>query len=319
MQKGTMHSCVLSVILAAGVVCSSCTSAPPAPGPKTGRGKPVIYTTFYPTTYFAEVIGGEAVEVVCPCPADEDAIFWEPDRATIAAYQAADLIVINGAAFEKWVLLSVLPEDRMVDTARDLPGELITFAHSTTHSHGPAGTHSHEGIDGHTWVDPVNALVQARSIRDAMAARFPGLADAFGGGFARLESRLKGLDADLRGLSGALGDSPLLCSHPAYNYVARRYGWRIRNLDLDPVEPLKDEQVAAVRAILRTHPARIILWEGEPSAGNVARMKELGLVSVTFSPCELMDPAELQAGADYMSVMKTNIESLRAALKAVRG
>ena len=42
--------------------------------------------------------------------------------------------------------------------------------------------------------------------------------------------------------------------------------------------------------------------------------QELGLTSVVFSPCELMDPAELSAGADYLSVMRKNLADLAPAM-----
>ena len=70
-----------------------------------------------------------------------------------------------------------------------------------------------------------------------------------------------------------------------------------------------------MRGLLESHPARHLVWEGEP-AGEVAEQVRttLGLESVTFSPCELMDPSELDAGASYMTVMRKNIETMRVAL-----
>jgi len=309
---GTWRAVAIAAIAGVAVSCSS-----GAPSGRTGkdRAKPVIYTTFYPTTYFAQTIGGDAVDVVCPCPADEDAIFWTPDRETIAAYQGADLIVINGAQFEKWVLASVLPDEKMVDSARSLEGGLITFARAVTHSHGPAGEHSHEGIDGHTWVDPVNALAQAVEIKRAMDGAFPEHAAAFERGYGALKGQLEDLDKAFKELTASYAGAPILCSHPAYNYIARRYGWKVKSLDLDPEAKLTPEQVEEVRGILKTHAARYLVWEGEPADEVAAQVRdELGLKSVTFSPCELMDPAELKAGATYMTVMRANIESMRPVL-----
>ncbi len=71
------------VVLGAGCGKKASTNA-------TRTGKPVVYTTFYPTKFFAERIGGDLINVVCPVPSDEDAIFWMPDAKAIAAYQKAD-------------------------------------------------------------------------------------------------------------------------------------------------------------------------------------------------------------------------------------
>jgi zinc transport system substrate-binding protein len=302
-------------VAVAAALAASCSSRPRTGPAQRPSGKPVIYTTFYPTTYFARTIGGDAVEVVCPCPPDEDAIFWRPDPDTIAAYQGADLIVINGAEFEKWVLAAVLPEEKTVDSAKGLSGGLISFEHAVTHSHGPAGEHSHEGIDGHTWVDPVNALAQAAEIEKAMSSAFPEHAERFRRGFATLKVQLEELDRAFKELSASGADTPILCSHPAYNYIARRYEWKVRNLDLDPEQKLTDEQIEEVRTALKTHAARHLVWEGQPADEVVEQVRaKLGLQSVVFSPCELMGPAELKAGASYMTVMRENIEAMRAVM-----
>ncbi len=56
----------------------------------------VVYAVNYPLAWLAERIGGEFVAVVLPWPADVDPAFWSPDAETVAAYQRADLIILNG-------------------------------------------------------------------------------------------------------------------------------------------------------------------------------------------------------------------------------
>ena len=62
-----------------------------------------VYVVNYPLKYFAERIGGDHVEVVFPAPAGIDPVYWIPDIPSIIAYQQADLILINGANYAKWV------------------------------------------------------------------------------------------------------------------------------------------------------------------------------------------------------------------------
>jgi len=282
--------------------------------PALAAEKPVVYTTFYPTEYFVERIAGDAVAVVNPVPADADPIFWEPPREVLAAYQQADLIVLNGAGFEKWVAKATLPGDRVVDTAAPFSDRFIHYEDAVTHSHGPEGEHTHAGLDGHTWVDPVTAKMQAAAIRDALAGRFPEHADAFAAGFAALAADLDALDAKLRDYAaGDNADAPLFMSHPAYNYIARRYGWNIENLDLDPEAMPDDATFAEIRAMKETHPARYLIWEGTPAPEIAARFADaLGLESIVFSPVESLGPEERAAGEDYLSIMKRNIEAMGA-------
>jgi len=295
---------LLAAVMMAG--CSSGQSPPPTEVPE-------VYTTFYPTTYFVKRIAGPMVKVVCPLPADEDPIFWMPDAEAIQAYQQADLVVVNGAYFEKWVAKVSLSPSKLVNTAAPLAGEFVRFKDAVTHKHGKSGQHSHEGVDGHTWLDPCNAKVQAAEIRTALVRLLGDRAAQLDANYALLAADLDTLDASLTELSRKLTGRNLLASHPAYNYIAERYGWNITNLDLDPQAVPSDEQIAEIRRRIEEvkPPAKIILWEQQPIEQAAERLKkELGLIGVEFSPCE-QAPAP---PGDYLSVMRGNIERLKAAL-----
>ncbi len=282
------------------VACGNPGSESTAPAPD---GTTTILTTFYPTQYFAERIAGDTAEVICPVPADADAIFWQPDADSIARYQAADLIVLNGAGFAKWVTTVSLPESRIVDTAAPFSDRFIKYEDAVTHSHGESGSHSHEGIDGHTWVDPINAKIQAGEIAKALAERYPDHAELYETNLAALEADLDALDAALNSYGSG---PPLLASHPAYNYIAERYSWNLKSLDLDPEEMPSDPQFAEIKSTLAEFPAKFILWEGTPTQAIADRFQsELGLTSITFSPVELFD------GTDYLTAMRENLERIR--------
>lgn len=243
-------------------------------------GPPVVYASFYPLQYFAERIAGDLATIVCPLPPDGDPIFWRPDAQGIRAFQEADLILLNGARFEKWTLSVSLPDNRVVRTANGFQPEWIEFEQATAHRHGPKGdTHSHEGVDGHTWMDPHLAKQQAAAIRDAMVRLLPESSEPIDANFASLASDLDGLDARFRALPTE--GKRLVATHPAWSYPARRYGW---NLVHDP------EAEGDVR-----------LWEGEP--------EKSGPGEVVFSPCEQ------KGDADYIATMNANLARLKAALE----
>jgi zinc transport system substrate-binding protein len=304
-----MRQLILALIVFA--VVAGCGDGGSTPADDAG-GKPVVMTTFYPTLYFTQRIAGDLVTATCPVPEDEDAIFWQPDEETVGRYQAADLIVVNGAEFEKWVAKVSLPASRVVNTAKPFEKDFIRFEKAVTHSHGPAGKHAHVGIDGHTWVDPVNAKVQATQIHAALRKLLPDEKEKLDAGLASLLADLDELNAGFGALSGR---PPLLASHPAYNYIAKRYGWDLANLNLDPETMPSDEEFTKIAGILETHPAKFLLWEADPKPEIAARFRdELSIESVTFSPCELMSAEDLAAGEDYLSVMKANLAAMRGVL-----
>lgn len=287
-----------------------------ASAPQTASAKPSVYTTFYPTAYFAERIAGDLVDVVCPVPDGEDPIFWNPSREVLAEYQTADLIVINGAEFEKWITHVSLPASRVVNSAAGLPDGFLTFE-ATRHRHGVGGEHTHEGIDGHTWVDPLSARYQVGRIAEALEQRWPEQTRDFKRNAAALQEDLDALLARLSELEPRVKRVTLLASHPAYDYLGRRLGWTIVNFALDPESVPDDAQLGALAKKLEEVGAapRVLLWEAEPLAETAMLLRErLGITSVLFSPVELLDPELAKQGEDYLSIMYANADRLAEAL-----
>ncbi len=270
---------------------------------ETGEsGKLTVATSFSPTRFFAEQIGGTAVKVISPLPDDADPAKWDPNPAAVQRFQEADLIVLNGAGYEGWVSKVTLPRQRLVRTAAALEEDLIRYENAVTHAHGPKGEHTHKGVDGHTWLAPTNAKKQAKAIRDALIERRPELEETFRVNFDSLAKELDKLDKKLRSLS----DVRLVASHPAYNYLAREYGWQLRNADIPPDTP-PDEATAKLQKITADFPAAGILWESPPDEKlRRAIEEEVGLPSCVFSPGERLD------GGDWLTVMQENIQNLRS-------
>ncbi|MEZ6195945.1 MAG: metal ABC transporter substrate-binding protein [Planctomycetota bacterium] len=271
-----------------------------------------IATSFHPAAYLAGRIAGDRARVTCPLPADADPAFWAPDDASLGSFRSADLIVVNGAEFEKWVPTVSLPESRIFALAASSKDAFVRYEHAFTHSHGGGGEHSHVGTDGHTWLDPVIARAGAEGLRDRLIALDPDGAPTFRENCAALVADLNALDAELRALSE--GEAAWwYASHPAYNYPAKRYGWKVVNLDLDPEEVPSAETLAAAKAKGEGHgPFRYIVWEGEPLPEVVAAVKEaLGVESVVASPAEALAAEELAAGENYLAIMRRNLEVFR--------
>ncbi|MCL4222504.1 MAG: zinc ABC transporter substrate-binding protein [Phycisphaerales bacterium] len=296
----------IAAMLACAVGCRKEAPVTSAPSPRGG-----VLTTFYPTTYFASRIAGGLVPVECPLPAGEDPATWEPGSAAMRQYQSASLVVINGASFEEWVPRAPLPRSRVVDTTAAVQGQLLRYEHAVTHSHGMAGKHSHEGIDGHTWLDPIMAIAQAEAIRDAMIAEFPGHADAFRSNAQALIADLRSLDIELRAMSEAMQDVTVICSHPAYNYLGKRYGWNLVIAVLDPESDLTPDDVHELEHAAEGANLCVVLWESPTSQANERLIREsIGAVSVLYSPCE-----QTPESGDFLTVMQTNIERLRGAIQ----
>ncbi len=289
----------------------------------------VVMTTFGPTTTFAARILGDVAPVVCPLPAGADPATWFPTRAVLERYQRARLVVVNGAGFERWVAHVSLAPSRLVDVSAGFADRWLRHE-TTTHSHGTGGEHTHEGVDGHTWMDPGLARLQVAALRDALVRAWPGHEQGLAARATELDAEVAALGARLDALRPKWQAARVFSNHPAYGYLARRMGSPVTDLGLDPGQlSLSDAELARIASIASERGgsgAAVVLWESEPSP-ELARQLEtrLRLRAVVFSPGEGMADGEgtrERVGAaddadraDFVGVMRANLARLEAALE----
>lgn len=264
-----------------------------------------IYTVNYPLAYLAGRIGGDAVRVSLPVPADIDPADWQPAPATIIEFQQADLILLNGLGYAKWVATAALPNNRVVDTSRAFLDRVIRLD-DATHSHGPEGAHSHGAVASHAWLDPALAREQAQAILDALITYRPADEATFRAHFTLLERDLADLDRELAAAFAALGEQPVLFSHPVYQYLARRYVGAARSLDWEPDVVPDAQALADLRELRAEFPAQLLVWEQEPYAVTVELLEAEGLRSIAFTT-----GANRPADGDYLDLMRWNVGNLQ--------
>ncbi len=292
----------VSVIFFVILLSSSCAAM--------ASGEITVYTVNYPLKYFAERIGGEYVEVVFPAPPDVDPAYWMPDRKIISDYQRADLILLNGAYYAKWVEKVTLPKSRMVNTSRQFRGRYIKREHAVTHSHGAEGAHAHEDSAFTIWLDPELAARQAKEIERALSRKMPNNKSTFQKNLSSLEEDLMELDQEIKATTMKDQRKPLVASHPVYDYLARRYGLNVQSVRWEPDEMPSVVQWRELKELLQKHPAQWMIWEDEPMPELVERLKSMGVGSVVFDPC-----GNVPEQGDFFTIMQQNAENLKMVFK----
>jgi zinc transport system substrate-binding protein len=300
--------------IVAGAVLAGCSGAEKDTPETVQRGVsvrvPDVYTVNYPLAYFAERIGGTAASVVFPVPAGVDPAFWNPAPGVISGYQRADLILLNGAGYAKWLQVASLPEGSLLDTSAGVRDRYLEIQAHVTHTHGPGGEHAHGGIAFTTWLDFTIASAQAAAVYAGIA----GVAADTSGLSARyleLAADLDSLDRSMREMANGLRGRALLASHPVYQYLAARYSLDIHSVTWEPDEAPIGAQWAQLAALRAEHPATVMLWEAEPLAATRTRLEGDGIRVVVFDQCGNRP----EGGADFLAVMKANIEALEAAAR----
>ena len=272
------------------------------------RYPPRVYTVNYPLAYFAKRIAGESVKVVFPVPPDVDPTFWSPDAEAIADYQQADLVLLNGAGYAGWLQRATLSQSRLIDTSGALADQVILVDDTVTHSHGPGGDHSHQGMAFTTWLDMEFAAGQARAVFDALVRLRPENETDYRERLNQLEKDLGELDTRLKVVAERIGDQPLVFSHPIFQYLEQAYKLSGRSVHWEPHETPDNDQWRELSKLLSAHNAAWMIWENEPLPDTVSQLEGMRIESLVFRPCGNR-PAE----GNFVSVMRDNVMALERA------
>lgn len=291
--------------------CGREQAASPAAAGKAGGSTPLtIYAVSYPLAWAAGRLAGEAANVRFPVAEGVDPAFWQPDLETIAAYQQADLILLNGAGYAKWIANVSLPQNRLVNTSQGFAEQLIAVDAGPLHSHGPEGDHSHGELAFTVWLDLTLFGKQVSAVAEVLSWLRPEAADVIAQRRDALLQELQELDRELVAVGKQLDGAPLLYSHPVYHYLQRGYRLNGRALHWEPGEQPSKEQWAKLDALLASHPARIMLWEDEPDANTREQLQRRGIDVVVFRPM-----GNRPSGGDFAEILRADITNLAGAVR----
>ncbi len=273
--------------------------------------KPVVYASNYPLYFFAEQLAGPLIDLRFPAAEVTDPAYWQPIPDTVVAMQQADLILLNGATYEKWLANVTLPESVLVNTTAGLRDLLIELEETVTHSHGPEGEHQHRGTAHTTWLDLSLAAAQAKAVADAMVKALPGQEAYIRERQDQLLGRLGALHEQLQGLDLASAD-PVVFSHPVYQYFQRAYGLRGGSVHWEPDEAPDHDGWHDLEHVREDHPgARIMIWEAEPLPETVDALREKGMESLVIDPL-----GHAPDGRDFLEVYAGYSEALGSVVRA---
>ena len=132
-------------------------------------------------------------------------------------------------------LVKSLPKRVQVVTLQDTRGLRLyhrragaTFDEDE-HDHGPGDDHDHDHdpIDGHAWLDPVNAKIVVERIAQVLAAKAPADAALFRANADGLKAKLDALSTELAADLEPIAGKSYIVFHDALQYFERRYRLRV--------------------------------------------------------------------------------------------
>jgi len=304
MTNQTLKVTLILGVLSLAAGCGQSTSEPETEE-TLEESRLSVFAVNYPLAYFAEILSAGDVDVGFPIPPDVDPAFWQPSPDEVIGYQQADLILLNGAGYAGWLDRVSVPTRTRVDTSLAYQDQLITLDSGPVHSHGPEGAHSHDEQAFTTWLDLSFAAAQAEAVAAALTAVLPTSATAIDKRLEQLTAELNELDAILRQTGQSLAGTPLLFSHPVYQYLARRYQLNGRALHWEPDQLPDAGEWQALDELRLEFPAVLMLWEDAPLPAIEAALAERGIRVLVFRPL-----GNRPAAGDFISAMRANALAL---------
>jgi len=244
----------------------------------------VDVASFYPLAWATEQVASDSDEVVNLTPPGVEPHDIELSPSDIETIRDAELVVYIGGGFQPAL------EDA-VDARGGRSLDLLRV-----------------GEDPHIWLDP---------IRFAQAVER--IARSVGGAGSAYDAirELKKLDAEYRRGLADCDRRTIVATHAAFGQLAARYG--LTQLSLAGRSPESEPGPRELEELIedvRASGATTVFAEPLVSHGlaqTVAR--EADVEVATLDPVEGLSDERLAAGEDYLSVMRSNLDALRKALR----
>jgi zinc transport system substrate-binding protein len=290
-----------ATLIAAAVLLATTTSCSSKAESGGGQKIPVV-AAFYPMQYVTQQVGGDLVAVSNLVKPGAEPHDLELQPKQIAELGKADLVVyLRG--FQPAV------DDGIDREAKDKA--LDTAAIQPLHE-APPGS-AEPGKDPHVWLDPIRLSAIADKVAERLAKLDAPNAHGYLDRASVLRTKLAALDREYATGLATCERHEIVTSHAAFGYLAERYKLtQIPITGLSPEEEPTPQHLADVARQAKDVKATTIFFETLVSP-KVAE----SLATEIGAKAEVLDPIEgIEAGAaaDYLSVMRSNLTTLRTAL-----
>lgn len=267
-----------------------------------------VVASFYPLAEAAQQVGGDRVEVTNLTPAGVEPHDLEIDPDQVDAILDADVVLYLGEDFQPAVADIAGDQDGAIDLLADLDLDEASAGDGDGHDEG--------AVDPHFWLDPTLMSEAVGQIEAALADVSPDDADTFAANAAGYEDELTVLDDEMAaGLTGCDSDQ-IVTSHAAFHYLAERYDLaQVAVAGLSPEAEPDPDRLGELADLIDDEGITTVFYETLVTpdvAETLAR--EADVDTAVLNPLEGLSDDEVDAGADYLSVMRDNLGALSAAL-----
>lgn len=311
-------------------------------------GKLQIVVTSFPQYDFARAVAGDNADIQMLIKPGVETHSYEPTPDDIRKIQNSDLFIYNGGGNDKWVdgildsidmsktktlkledCVNLIEEDETVG----LEG-VATHSHDHDHSHEDGEDHDHEDAEGHeghehsttdieydehVWTSPINAIKIVKEINTVLNQLDEKDADKFDANAKQYISEIEDIDSQIRDIvKNAKRKTLVFGDRFPFKYFVEEYGLDYKAAFpgcSDEMEP-SAETVSYLVNFIRQENIPVVLYV-ELSSQKVANTleNETGVKTMCLNSAHNLSQQDFENGATYVSIMKENIKTLKAALQ----
>jgi zinc transport system substrate-binding protein len=279
-------------------------------------GDVVVVASFYPLAEAARRVGGPDVTIhnLTPPGVEPHDLELAPDDLELIL--TADVVLYVGAGFQPAV----------EDAIADVEGRALDALEGIQTLEPPEEDEEHAGeeeqgeaeltADPHVWLDPILYAQIVDHVADVFAAVSPQRADVVREKAQAFEAELRSLDEDYSAGLEKCDGSPLVVNHAAFGYLAAAYGLVQQPISgISPEAEVDPARLAELRDLVEREGVTTIFTE-ELASPEVAETlaAEAGVRTAVLNPLEGLTEEQVDAGEDYLSVMRQNLMVLKDGL-----
>lgn len=285
---------VISVLIASGC----------APRHRNSADKILVVASIAPMADFAKKVGGDRVEVKLMVPPGASPHTYQIRPDQMEDLSKASVLVLNGIGLEFWADKTIEaagnPRLVVVVTAEGLP----VLDSYDDHGHG-------HGANPHVWLNPILAIRQVESIRDALVKADPDHENLYKQNTADFIQQLRDLDLEISATVNRFSSKRFVAFHPAWEYFAEQYG--LVQAAVIEEWPGKEPPPSKIKEVIDTMKkinAKAIFAEPQFSAKSAQVVAEEAGATVLY-----LDPLGSPPDYDYLATMRDNLAQMERALK----
>ena len=267
---------------------------------QSSSNKIMITTSFYPLFNLVREIGGQNVEVTNITPAGAEPHDYEPTPQDITKISRSKILFLAGKGLESW-------GDKITQSLKNRKVIIIKMSdYIETVKNDP-----------HFWLDPILYKKMTLVVRDNLIKVDKAHAAYYRENANRYLQELTKLDLDYKNGLKFCQLKEIVVSHNAFNYLARRYGFKSLYISgISPDEEPSAKRIAEIATLAKEKNIKYIFFETLVSS-KIAKTiaDEIKAQTLVLNPLEGLTSEEIKMGKSYVNIMEENLINLKKAMR----